>query len=136
MSFVEAVRTVLSKYATFSGRARRSEYWFWTLAIGIAYVVAVILAVVAKPLGFIFVLLYLGVLIPSLAVGVRRLHDTDKSGWLLLLGLIPLVGSIVLLVFYVSDSTPGENRYGPNPKQLGGWQNMPPAAGYGQAAPL
>ena len=59
---------------------------------------------------------YLAVLIPSLAVGVRRLHDTDRSGWWLLLSLIPVIGWIVLIIFFVLDSTPGENQYGPNPK--------------------
>ncbi len=119
MGFAEAVKTVVGKYADFSGRARRSEYWFWTLALFIGYIVLVILAAVAKPLAFLAFIFYLAVLVPSLAVGARRLHDTGKSAWLLLLGLIPFVGGIVLLVFFVQDSAPGDNEHGPNPKGLG-----------------
>jgi uncharacterized membrane protein YhaH (DUF805 family) len=129
VGFAEAVKSVIGKYADFSGRARRSEYWFWTLAVGLGYVVAIILASVAKPLLFLAVICYLGIVVPSLAVGVRRLHDTGKSGWFLLLGLIPLLGGIVLLVFTVQDSTPGDNQYGPNPKGIGG-VGVPPV-GYG-----
>jgi uncharacterized membrane protein YhaH (DUF805 family) len=67
-------------------------------------------------IGLLSVIYGLAVLIPSIAVGVRRLHDTDRSGWWLLISLIPLIGGIVLLVFFVLDGTPGENRFGPNPK--------------------
>jgi uncharacterized membrane protein YhaH (DUF805 family) len=130
VGFAEAVRAVLGKYADFSGRARRSEYWFWTLAVVLGYLVAVILAAIAKPFLYLAFLAYLAILLPSLAVAVRRLHDTGKSGWLILLGLIPLVGGIILLVFTVSDSTPGDNQYGPNPKGVDGWGAAP--AGYGQ----
>ena len=130
MDFMTAVRTVLGKYADFSGRARRSEYWFFSLAVAVAYVATLILTAVARPLGLLLlIVLVLGALIPTLACGVRRLHDTGKSGAFLLLGFIPVVGSIILLVFYVMDSTPGDNQYGPNPKGVGG----PPMGGYGQA---
>lgn len=109
----------LKKYAQFSGRSRRAEYWQYALFIGIAYVVLMVLALASKSsvvFGLIAVF-YLGILVPSLAVGVRRLHDTGKSGWWLLFGIVPLVGGITLLVFSCLDSQPGPNQYGPNPKE-------------------
>jgi uncharacterized membrane protein YhaH (DUF805 family) len=131
MGFSEAIKSVLVKYADFSGRARRAEYWFWTLAMTLGYFVAMILTVLAHAFFFIVIIFYLGILVPSLAVAVRRLHDTNRSGWYLLLGFIPIVGGIILLVFTVSDSTPGDNRFGPNPKGLGGFAGSPPPA-YGE----
>ncbi|MGW2569695.1 DUF805 domain-containing protein [Streptomyces sp. NPDC001537] len=113
--FIEA----LKKYAVFSGRARRKEYWNFALFVGIIYVVLLVLAVASKS-SAVFALIgvfYLGILLPSLAVGVRRLHDTGRSGWWLLFGIVPLAGPITLLVFACSDSQPGENKYGPNPKE-------------------
>ena len=107
---------VLKKYAVFSGRARRKEYWLFLLinllvALGIAIVESLI-----GTGGLLGSLYALGVFIPSLAVAVRRLHDTNRSGWWLLIGLIPLIGLIVLIVFFVQDSDAGDNAYGPNPK--------------------
>lgn len=116
--------TVWKKYAQFSGRARRSEYWYFTLFNIIASILLVIVDAAFGTLnaeagmGLLGGLYTLAVLIPSLAVSVRRLHDTDRSGWWLLLALIPLVG-LVLLVFMASDSSPGQNRFGPNPKGVG-----------------
>ncbi|MGW1216825.1 DUF805 domain-containing protein [Streptomyces sp. NPDC002499] len=114
--FIEA----LKKYAVFSGRARRKEYWNFALFVGIIYVVVLVLGLVTKQTAIVALagVFYLGVLIPSLAVAVRRLHDTGRSGWWILIGLVPLAGAIVLLVFTVSDSTPGPNQYGPNPKEV------------------
>ncbi|MFJ4783470.1 DUF805 domain-containing protein [Streptomyces sp. NPDC088794] len=114
--FIEA----LKKYAVFSGRARRKEYWNFALFVGIIYVVLLVIALASKQSALLGLagLFYLGVLIPSLAVAVRRLHDTGRSGWWILIGLVPLAGAIVLLVFTVSDSTPGPNQYGPNPKEV------------------
>ena len=114
--------TVLQKYAVFEGRARRAEFWFFGLFNGIISIVLGILgAMIAggdtdHPALFISNLYGLAVLLPSLAVSVRRLHDTGRSGWWLLIGLIPIVGAVVLLVFYVQDSDSGDNEYGPNPK--------------------
>jgi uncharacterized membrane protein YhaH (DUF805 family) len=117
---------VLKKYAVFSGRARRKEYWFFVLFY---LIFAIILAVLDGVfgtfsaeagmglLGGIYALTHL---IPSIAVGVRRLHDTGRSGWWLLIALVPLVGAIILIVFLVMDSEPGENRFGPNPKLVSG----------------
>ncbi|WP_417659408.1 DUF805 domain-containing protein [Pseudidiomarina sp.] len=113
---------VLKKYAVFTGRARRSEYWFFVLFnVIISLVLGFIDGFLAlgdpeAGIGLLSVIYGLAVLIPSIAVGVRRLHDTDRSGWWLLISLIPLIGGIVLLVFFVLDGTPGENRFGPNPK--------------------
>jgi uncharacterized membrane protein YhaH (DUF805 family) len=113
---------VLKKYAVFSGRARRAEYWYFVL---FNIIVAVVLSLIDTLLGtFNFMqgvgllsgLYALAVLIPTLAVTVRRLHDIDRSGWWIFINLIPLIGFIVLLVFAVTDGTPGSNRYGPNPK--------------------
>jgi uncharacterized membrane protein YhaH (DUF805 family) len=115
LGMAEAVRSVLSQYATFSGRARRSEYWWFVLASVIASVVASIVDT-ALGVSILSLLLSLGLLIPSLALGVRRLHDIGKSGWWILIGLIPLVGVIVLIVFACQDSEPGTNQWGPSPK--------------------
>ena len=107
---------VLKKYAVFSGRARRKEYWMFALFnIIIAFVLGFIEGLAGGP-GVIGIIYGLAVLIPGIAVSVRRLHDTNRSGWWLLIGLIPLIGVIVLLVFMVQDSQPDKNQYGPNPK--------------------
>ncbi len=114
MGMPDAVRLVLTRYADFSGRARRSEYWWFALAYLLAYVVA---SLVDQVFGFplLTMILLLALLVPALAVSVRRLHDTDRSGWWLLLNLIPF-GGIVVLVFSCMDSQPGANRFGPSPK--------------------
>ena len=105
------------KYADFTGRARRAEYWWFVLLNFGVYVGLSILTRVLGSLGFAIYLVYaLAVIIPSLAVAVRRLHDTGKSGWFLLIGLIPLIGPIILLVFFFTDSDAGTNQYGPSPK--------------------
>ncbi len=106
---------VLKKYAIFSGRARRKEYWMFLL---ISCLISIALSIVTQAikLEFISTLYSLAVLIPSIAVTVRRLHDTNRSGWWILIGLIPIVGTIILIVFLAQDSSPGSNKYGANPK--------------------
>jgi uncharacterized membrane protein YhaH (DUF805 family) len=127
MSFQEAVQSVLHKYADFTGRARRSEYWYWTLAVFIAYVVCLVLVEILRALGLLLlVVLILGVIVPGLAVTVRRLHDTGRTGWWILIGLVPF-GGIVLLVFVCLDSTPVPNAYGPPPKSFPGMPGPGPA---------
>jgi uncharacterized membrane protein YhaH (DUF805 family) len=107
---------VLKKYAVFNGRARRKEYWmFFLFNIIIAVVLGVVEGIVGGP-GVLGALYGLAVLLPGIGVSIRRLHDTDRSGWWLLIGLVPLIGAIVLLVFFVQDSQAAENQYGPNPK--------------------
>lgn len=117
---------VLQNYANFSGRARRSEYWYFTLFNLFAFISTAILDSLfgttfdmgfgASPYGYITILYYFFILIPSLAVFVRRLHDVGKSGWFILISLIPLIGAIWLLVLSFTDSDTGDNAYGPNPK--------------------
>jgi uncharacterized membrane protein YhaH (DUF805 family) len=115
---------VLKQYADFSGRARRKEYWMFVLFNLIFAIVAMILdnilglTVGILPYGVFYVLYTLAVFIPGLAVAVRRLHDVGKSGWMILIALIPLIGVIWLLVLMVTDSNPGKNQYGPNPKEV------------------
>ncbi len=112
----------LKKYATFEGRARRKEYWFFVLfnvlAIIVLEILDVVLGTFSQETGFGLLsgLYAIAVLLPSLAVTVRRLHDTDRSGWWILINFIPLIGAIVLLIFTLLDGTPGSNRFGPNPK--------------------
>jgi uncharacterized membrane protein YhaH (DUF805 family) len=109
---------VLKKYADFSGRARRKEFWMFVL---FNFIIAVVLGVVDSMIGVpVLGLIYtLGVLIPSLAVGARRLHDIGKTGWWQLIAFVPFIGIIVLIIFFVMDSNPGDNQYGPNPKAGG-----------------
>lgn len=107
---------VLKNYVGFQGRAQRKEYWMFVL---FNFIVSIVLAILESILNISSVLtgLYsLAVLLPSLAVGVRRLHDTGRSGWWLLISLIPLIGTIILLVFLCQDSQENANQYGPNPK--------------------
>ena len=114
---------VLKNYATFSGRARRSEYWYFFLYHFIFCIAAVMidnflgLAYIGKVYGPIYSLYSLAVFIPSLAVGVRRMHDIGKSGWMLLAVLIPLIGAIWILILLFTDSQPGSNKWGENPKE-------------------
>jgi uncharacterized membrane protein YhaH (DUF805 family) len=114
MNFTQAISSGFSNYVTFAGRAIRSEYWYWTLFFFIGSIVAGIIDAV---LGIrVFDTIFgLAVLLPSIAVGVRRLHDLDRSGWWLLLGFIPLIGAIVLLIWFCSRGTVGANRFGPDP---------------------
>ena len=120
MTPIDYALTPLRKYADFSGRARRAEYWWFYLLMIVGYVVATILdslvgLEVFGPYGILTCIFGLAMIVPSLAAGVRRLHDTDRSGWWLLIGLIPLIGAIVILVFLVSQGTQGDNRFGADP---------------------
>lgn len=120
---------VLKQYAEFEGRARRKEYWMFTL-VHILIIMALQAGMVMlggmnpeSSIGLVIMSLLglysLGVFIPSLAVAVRRLHDTGRSGWWLLIGFVPIIGAIILIVFMVQDSQPGANQYGDNPKEVG-----------------
>lgn len=109
---------VLKKYAVFEGRSTRSEFWYFVLFnFLIAVAIGIVEGVIFRGSMVLGILYSLAVFIPGLAVTVRRLHDIGKSGWWILIWLIPLIGWIVLLVFYVTDSEPGVNAYGPNPKE-------------------
>jgi uncharacterized membrane protein YhaH (DUF805 family) len=117
MSLSEAVSSVLSKPVDFSGRARRSEYWWWALAVAVGYLVLGLLATQVSAVFWVVDLFFLLlVLVPSLAVTWRRLHDTGRSGAWWFIGFVPVVGGIIVLVFTILDSQPGPNEYGPNPK--------------------
>ena len=136
MNFTKAVKSVYGKYATFSGRAARSEYWWLALFSLIAGIVIMIVEgalglgqgfmrsgggsfSAAYSGGILSILWSLGNILPSIAVGVRRLHDTDRSGWWLLIALIPLIGAIVLLVFFCTRGMAGPNRFGDDPLRAG-----------------
>jgi len=123
MNMMTAVKTALAKYATFNGRATRPEYWWWILAMIILFTVLGMIdgAVIAPLLGFeafdpeagqpVSFVASLGLLLPNLAVSARRLHDTDRSAWWLLLGLVPVIGTLVLLFFYIQRGSDGPNRF-------------------------
>jgi uncharacterized membrane protein YhaH (DUF805 family) len=119
---MEWYQLVWSRFAEFDGRSRRQEYWMFSLfqflIIFAGYVVG--LALMAIGIGFVILglcfIYSLISFIPSLSVSVRRLHDTGKSGWFLLVGLIPFIGGLVLIILMATDSDPGMNEYGPNPK--------------------
>lgn len=128
MGMITAVKTVLGKYATFSGRADRGEFWWF---IGFALLLFIVLggiegAILAPMLGYsafdpdlgqpLQLLAALVLLLPTLALDVRRLHDIDRSGWWYLVGLIPVVGTFILLYWFLQPSTPGSNRFGPVPQ--------------------
>jgi uncharacterized membrane protein YhaH (DUF805 family) len=116
MSFPDALSTCLRKYATFAGRARRAEYWQFTLAYVVALVAAALVDQVwAAPV--LTALVIVGLLLPHLAVTVRRLHDTGRSGAWFLISLVPF-GGLVLLVFTCQDSAPVANEYGASPKHI------------------
>jgi uncharacterized membrane protein YhaH (DUF805 family) len=114
---------VLSQYADFGGRARRTEYWMFALINVVITIILVILDTMIGTLGeagfgLLSGLYSLAVLLPSLAVSVRRLHDTNRSGWWVLISLVPFVGGIVLLIFCVLEGDRGYNQYGPDPKEV------------------
>jgi uncharacterized membrane protein YhaH (DUF805 family) len=114
----------LKKYAVFSGRARRKEYWYFVFYNAIiSFVLGILDAVTGTDIAEVGIgltggIYTLAVIIPTIAVSVRRLHDIGRNGWWLLIFLFPLIGAIVLLVFMVQDSKPGQNQYGANPKEL------------------
>ncbi|MBO1906417.1 DUF805 domain-containing protein [Microvirga sp. 3-52] len=118
MNFGPAIKTCLNKYATFSGRATRSEYWYFFLFLVIVNIVASILdSTIFGDMPVLYLITTLALLVPSIAAGVRRLHDTDRAGWWLLVGLIPVIGTIVLIVFFCQRGSVGTNQFGPDPLQ-------------------
>tara|TARA_B100000965_G_C19156835_1_gene568532 strand:+ start:58 stop:426 length:369 start_codon:yes stop_codon:yes gene_type:complete len=111
----------LKNYADFNGRARRKEYWLFYLFVILGYIVTAVIDLMTGTLdemsgvGILSGLFFLGVIIPNLAVTIRRLHDQDRSGWWILIGVIPLVGPLVLFVFMCLPGTTGDNRFGADP---------------------
>jgi len=120
MSFTEAIASGIRNYLNFSARASRSEFWFWAL---FAFILAIIAGIIDfewfgdedSGLAPVSSLLSLALLLPNLAISVRRLHDGDRSGWWILLFFIPLIGAIIILIWYCMRGTPGPNRFGPDP---------------------
>jgi uncharacterized membrane protein YhaH (DUF805 family) len=117
MTFSEAVKSGFDHYVKFDGRASRPAYWWWFLFTILVAVAASIIDAAIGSFGVISGIAGLALLLPDLSEAIRRLHDTDHSGWWVLIGLIPIIGFIVLLVFYLRQSDPGENRYGPPPAE-------------------
>lgn len=128
------VKTVFRKYATFQGRAQRAEYWYFVLFYVIVYMVLGFLdGSLSRPAnepswGLLSGVFALATLVPSIAVSVRRLHNTNRSGWWMLVMFVPLIGQLVMLIFMVLDGTPGDNRFGSNPKQQTAALPGPPGA--------
>ena len=117
MDFTSAIKSCFGKYATFSGRACRSEYWYFYL-----FYVIIIMAtqfvdsvVIGSNINFLTLIWSIAVFLPQIAVAVRRLHDIDRTGWWILLGLIPLIGAIILIVWTCKRGTAGSNRFGADP---------------------
>ena len=119
----------LRRYADFSGRSRRKEYWMfflfnWLIGVAVGFLALLLYAMglsetammtILTPVLALYAIAAIAFLIPGLAVTIRRLHDTDRSGWAILWGLVPIVGPFMLLVFYISEGTRGPNRFGPDP---------------------
>ena len=120
MNFGQAISSGFSNYVKFSGRALRSEYWYWVLFTVLGAIVAGIIDVVLS-ISVISGLFGLATILPSLAVQVRRLHDLDRTGWWIFLGVIPLIGWIILIIWYCSRGTAGPNRFGPDALATDGW---------------
>jgi uncharacterized membrane protein YhaH (DUF805 family) len=123
MGFGQAISSGFSNYVNFSGRSCRSEYWYWILFIIVADIVA---GIIDYAIGIQVVtgLFGLATILPNLAVAIRRLHDLDRTGWWIFIGLIPLVGWIILIIWYCTRGTDGPNRFGPDPLQLNPIGNM------------
>mgnify|MGYP001416171521 FL=1 len=109
MTFSESVSTCLKKYFVFQGRASRSEYWWFQLIVSPSYLISTILE---NEIGYFFLGVTLFTLIPAISAGVRRLHDTNRSGFFLLISFIPFIGGLVLLFFLIPEGTKGKNRFG------------------------
>jgi len=116
VSFTDAIRDGFSKYVTFSGRSSRSAYWWWYLFGVLVLVVSLAIDYALGAGGILYVLVALAMLLPNLAVLVRRLHDAGHSGWWVLIGLLPLIGAIVLLVFTLQGSDQ-PNQWGNGPDE-------------------
>jgi uncharacterized membrane protein YhaH (DUF805 family) len=124
-SYLNTYIEVAKKYMVFTGRSRRTEYWTFTLINMAILVIISVLAsilgsiagILATLMGIVGLLFLLATLLPAIAVGIRRFHDTGRSGWWLLIALVPFVGGLLLIYFFVLDSQPGSNQYGSNPKE-------------------
>lgn len=118
MSYFAAIASGFRHYVNFKGRALRSQYWYWTLFVIVVSIVAQLIDGALNDtefgqVGVISIIAGLGLFLPGLSVAIRRLHDTNRRGWWILLGLIPIIGWIILIIWYVSRGTEGDNNYGP-----------------------
>ena len=116
MLFSESVSVCIKKYFVFRGRASRSEYWWFQLIVTPSYLIS---EVFNNDIAYLFLGITFFTLIPAISAGVRRLHDTNKSGFFLLFGLIPFIGGIILLFFLIPEGTKGKNKFGPDPLKRG-----------------
>ena len=148
IGFVDAVKRAFKKYATFTGRASRSVYWWWTLFTFITYLVLGLLTYVvgiatsrdggrtpgllAVPLIILFAVFALGIIVPTLALTVRRLHDAGYSGLLALLFLVPYVGGLIIMIFALMPSSPAGAKYDPVPATPAAYYPYPPQTPYPQ----
>ena len=112
MTFGESVSTCLKKYFVFEGRASRSEYWWFQLIVSPSYFISTFFE---NDIAYIFLGITLFTLIPAISAGVRRLHDTNRSGFFLLISFIPFIGGLILLFFLIPEGTKGKNRFGTDP---------------------
>jgi uncharacterized membrane protein YhaH (DUF805 family) len=117
LTFSDAIRSGFEHYTDFDGRASRAAYWWWFLFALLASVAAGILDAALDTAPLLRVLVGLALFLPGLSVAIRRLHDTDRSGWWVLIGLIPIIGWIVLLIWYLQQGDATENRFGPPPAE-------------------
>jgi uncharacterized membrane protein YhaH (DUF805 family) len=127
MNFGEAIASGFSNYVNFSSRAARSEYWYWVLFNVLAQVVTEIIDNAVIGMSVTTAIFSLAVLLPGIAVAARRLHDVDRTGWWLLLAFVPVIGIIVLVIWFCTKGTDGPNRFGPDPLPGGGQVNPRPA---------
>ena len=123
MNSFEYFKKCFRQYADFKGRARRAEYWYfvlytWLISIAVSLVDMLTLGVGEDGMGLLGAIFSLVIFIPSLAASVRRIHDTGRSGWVLLLSFIPVIGWILVIVYSCQDSQPGSNKWGANPKEI------------------
>ena len=116
ISFAEAVKSCFNKYADFNGRSPRAEYWYFALFnVAVVMVLAVLGAIIGKLFMYVYYTYVLAILVPSIAVSIRRMHDIGRSGWWVLISLVPFIGSIWYIVLAALPSQLGPNQYGPNP---------------------
>ena len=123
------LKVVRDNYANFNGRARRKEFWMFVLFYAIFAIITSILDGIIGTYGIISIILSLALLLPSLAVTVRRLHDIGKSGWWIFIDFVPLIGPIWLLILLIQEGQHGPNEYGPDPKESGSEQQNNPVSG-------
>jgi len=112
MNLFESIASGFRHYVNFRGRALRSQYWWWTLFVSVVALIANVIQN-ATNIDWLFAVVALALFLPGLSVAIRRLHDTNRRGWWILIGLIPIVGWIILFIWYVSKGTEGDNNYGP-----------------------